>query len=87
MNGNGCGGIDRERRQDREDVGDEALGEPVALGVGQLRRIDARRCRLARSSSRSVRQPSCWSCISADARRWIAASCCGRRQAVAARAS
>ena len=38
----GMGGIDRQRRQDREDVGHEPLGERVEIGGGQLRRIDDR---------------------------------------------
>ena len=45
MNGKGCDGIDGDRRQDRQILGDELPVEPFALGGLELLRLDDVRCR------------------------------------------
>ena len=76
--------IDGERCQDREDLVDEILLEPGALGRRSARRRPARRCRPRATRPAASAQTRCCSAIRIEARSRIAASCSAGRQPVVA---
>ena len=40
MNGKGCAGIDRQRRQQRENIVEEMILDPAAFGLGDIAAVD-----------------------------------------------
>ena len=67
--------VDRQRRQQREDVVEEVILDPGPLGLGDVVAVDQHDAMLGAKLGRRLRQIACWSLASSETVLLIRTSC------------